>query len=179
MTQSNEVVVRYPHLAGMLQDLEHRAEAALADPGEDIATQIMERILAAGDEAELFELQEAGTISGQDFIERPFTLHGDGIRWQKSNPGFVAAGAFPFYTLLTVQDAQTGETLTLNTGGKTLLTVLWKLESLHGFDPVNWPNGRPFMLLSHPTQVGYSWLSLKPLAMKMPEETRKNGRKAA
>ena len=178
MTQSTEVAVRYPNLADMFTDLNERAAAVQDEPTEDIALQIMERILAAGDEAELFELQDAGTVAGKDFTDQPFRVQGYDIVWQKSRPAFVDAGAFPFYVLMHVTDLKTGQKITINTGGKTLLSVIWKLGHLRGLDEYEKAGGRRFMLTSHPTDAGYEWLSLTPLAMAMPEDTKKKSARA-
>lgn len=153
-----ELERQYPRMADMVRDL--RASAALIDGEEqrmaDIS-EILENILSAPSEAELFQAQEANGLSTQDFVNTPFRLRATDIQWRNST---FDAG-FPVYASMRIRQDDGTETR-LNGGGWSFVSVLYKLLSFGSFDGYE-DEGRPFIIVEKQTQSGYTVLLLKPL----------------
>ena len=132
-------------------------EAGLADEqGPVTQLSIMESMLVAESEEELFAAQEAGTTSSQDFLNRPFRLSRGGIEFKRARPEFVSQGGFPFYAILQVEDMQSGERRVVSSGSYSVLAVLNKLLEFdddsrdferRSFAPFEDEGGRPFMFV--------------------------------
>lgn len=157
----------------MLRDLKARAQdAEELGNGNDFVVQIMANIIAADTFEEIFEAQSPDGPSSKTFIDRPFLLTADGIRWMRSAPAYVAEGAIPHYALLTVQDLETGDYVTLNAGGNSTVTALWKLEKKGYFDQ---PRGLRFSAI--PTQSGREVIILRPVVIPTVPAAKPNGKK--
>lgn len=160
-------VVPTQHLAEvrlLLTKLKNEVEFAADQPGTTAAWQIMESMLAAENEEELFDRQEAGAIASKDFTLRPFRLQEGDIQWKKSSQGFVEQGAFPFYALLHVTDMESGDHVVIDSGSPSVIGVLSKLIDLKGFERFEADGGRPFQFVAKPVSSGYSVILLKPVA---------------
>lgn len=159
----------------MVQQLE--IEATIQDGDSiDAALDIMENILSATTEEELFEAQEAGTLSGKNYTNIPFRLRADGIEWKKSGPGFVGEGGFPYYCLLRISDMESTKTQVLTCGGKTFVATVRKLQQLQAFDRFDAEGGRPMQLVGKTVSSGFDVLLLKPLSAQ-PEAARRGAKK--
>lgn len=123
----------------------------------DIAS-IMENILRAESEEEVFARQEAGGVASKDYVNRPFTLQVEGIQWKPTGAAFRADGAFPFYAMLNVVDSETGNEMLINAGGATVVAVLDRLARLGALD-----DARSLMFVEKPVASGYTVILLRPI----------------
>lgn len=87
---------------------------------------ILNNILKATDEVEIFKAANAGTTSGQDYLETGFRLREDGISSRKSTKN--SEGGLPYYYQLSVTDFHTGEPLTVSCGGLSAVAVITTLR---------------------------------------------------
>lgn len=133
-------------LHSMVSMLEIEASLQDGNDSAEFVAELMDKMLTAETEEELFGMAEVGTIPGKDFVARPFRLKNDGIRWMRSRADLVAQGGFPYYALMDVEEIETGQTVTLNCGAKTFVATLFRLQKLGGFD--QYENGRPLMIKS-------------------------------
>jgi hypothetical protein len=147
-------------------------DASAANGGDD-ALYIMDNILAAETEEELFARQEAGATAGRDFVNRPFRLLPENVTWKKSNDGFIKQGGFPFWALLRVLDMETDEYVVIDCGGKSVVAVLDKLLQFddesrplqsRSFERFRAEGGRPLQFVAKPVSSGQAVLLLKPVA---------------
>jgi hypothetical protein len=121
---------------------------------------IMENILRAESEEEVLARQEAGTVASQDYTYRVFFLDKNGIDWKTTAPQYREQGAFPFYALLRVRDAETDKEIVVSAGGATCVAVLDRLVQLGSLN-----KERALMFVEKPVSSGFSVLLLKPVAM--------------
>jgi len=157
----------HPGLAAMIRGL--AVEASFAETNGDAETfvlNIMEGILSAESEDEIFEAQEAGGTSGKDFANRPFTVNDSGIVWRISN--IENDKGFPFYAMMTVTEIATGEEVTLTCGGKTFVCVLRALQMKGALK-----EPKPLVIISTPSPNG-AFLSLRPY--RVAKTTGKRGK---
>ena len=141
----------------------------------DVAS-IMENILRAETEDEVFARQDAGTVATKDYVNRPFRLTPEDVTWKMTGPAFREAGAFPFYALIKVTDVQSGDSLILNGGGATFVAVLDRLIQLGGLSGYENEGGRTLMIVEKPVASGFSVLLLKPVATgKKASATKTSG----
>jgi hypothetical protein len=147
------------------------------------AMAIMENILRAETEEELFERQNAGTISSKDFTLRPFRLLPENIDWKKSNPGYVEQGGFPYYVLLRAVTMDDGADVVLDSGSPSVLSILEKLVEFdsedrpiekRAFERFREDGGRPLQFVEKPVASGYSVIMLMPVTVV--ESKSKRGR---
>lgn len=151
---------QFKNMKSMIDLLKIEVSIGEQDTSTDIAS-IMENILSGESEEEVFARQEIGSTATKDYLNKPFALKAEDITWKASllkGDGFT----FPFYALLRVTDIESGEELTLNGGGATFVSVLWKLQQLSAFD--GFENGRPLILVGKPTASGQTVVLLKPIA---------------
>lgn len=149
-----------PNVGILLRDLDTEA-IAVEESGIDVSLQIMEQILSAETEEDLWRAQNASTISGQEFVDRPFLMKSSQIDWKRSRENYIAQGGFPFYFLARVLDLGTNEEVVVNCGGKTVVAMVRKLQKLGAFD--QYENGRPLMLKSNGgTESGNEYLTIHP-----------------
>lgn len=175
-TDVAEPVPHFPHLAGMVRDLNGRA-IAREETGESIATQIMEQILAADTFEDLFRAQEAGTVAGKNYTDRPFILRPENVEWRRSRDVFIEAGGFPFFFFARVQDVETGDEIVINCGGQTVVAMMYKLTT----SPQYWtdaPDGRMFSLRSNSAaESDFEYLTIHPVrSVASAPATGKRGR---
>lgn len=158
-----------PNLTAMVRALVSQASFDETSGGTDeFVMDIMERILSAETEDEIFEAQEAGGIAGKDVAGRPFRVRLEDITWRRSNVANIDNGGLPIYALMKVIMLDTGEELVINCGGKTFVPVLFALINRNAFD--KYPDGRPFVIRATPTAAGQR-LSLLPY--REPQSGRK------
>lgn len=127
----------------------------------------MERILAGESEEEVFEAQNLASVATKDWTDKPFFLRADDVQWMKST---LEDGAFPFYAILNVRDMETNEMVSLNGGGLSFVTVLWKLIDMGAFDKFE-DDGKPLVLKKKATSRGYEVVLLMPYAL--PKSAKK------
>lgn len=178
--------VALPQIAAMIRDLDSRAQQA---SGSDAAMSIMESILGATDEEDVFRNAEAGTIASKDFLEIPFRLKYDGIAWHRSADRYIEAGQFPIYAMLTVTRVDTDERVVINAGGLSVTAVLFRLsqfeadasreEDAKPFSPYAADGGRPFQFVGRATQSGNTVVILKPVALGAAPKARSRARASA
>jgi hypothetical protein len=96
----------------------------------------MEGILQGQTPDEVFEAQQLTALSSQDYLEEPFYLKADGISWRYS----ALADGFPFYAMITATERESGEEITVNGGGFSFVTTLFRLQTLNWFDPAKHPH---------------------------------------
>lgn len=148
---------QFTEMASMIARLQ--LETQLPDDGfrVDIAS-IMENILRADTEEEIFARQDAGSVASKDFTNRPFFLKSSDVTWKMTAAGFREQGAFPFFALLKVRDADTGQDVVVNAGGATVVAVLDKLTRIGALD-----EERCLMFVEKPVTSGFSVILLRPV----------------
>lgn len=170
-----ETVPQFPHLANMVRDLNSRA-VAREETGESVVTQIMEQILAADTLEDLFRAQEAGTVAGKSYTDRPFLLLPENVEWRRSRDVFIEAGGFPFFFFARVRDLETGDDVVINCGGQTVVAMMYKLTT----SPQYWadaPDGRVFSLRSNSAaESDFEYLTIHPVRTVAAPATGKRGR---
>jgi hypothetical protein len=171
--ESTAVVSKKDHsaLRLMVRELARITEEDGGD-SNDFIMGLMDKILSAGSEEEIFASAESGMVAGKDFAGRPFYLRREDISWKKASQGFIDGGAFPFYAIFTVTEIVTGQEATLDTGGKSLVAQLFALYNTPNdrikddlLDPVKYPNGRPLVIMSHESDAG-AYITLRPVVQK-------------
>lgn len=175
-----------PHIRSLIGKLELEATV----DSKSSTYSIMERILAAETEEEIFDAQEAGSIGSKDHTLQPFRLQASGIEWKKSGQVYIDQGGFPYYALLHVTDIATGEELVINAGGPSVVSVLSNLLSLDGderpiekrpFERYREEGGRPLQFVPKPVASGFSVILLRPVKTDSPgvaESKSSRGRKS-
>lgn len=126
---------------------------------------IMDQILSATSEDEIFAAANAGTIAGKDVAGRVFLIHEHD--WMRSAPGYIAQGAFPFYALCKVTFLDTGDNAVVNCGGFTFVSVLDALDRNGHLE--KHPDGYPMVLEVRQTQNGMDVVIPRPF--KMPQNS--------
>lgn len=145
-------------------------EVSFTEENGGTALSIMESMLAAESEEELFDRQEAGAVSSKDFVLRPFRLLPENIQWKNSNKAYIEQGGFPFYALITVTDMETGDRVVIDSGSPSVISILSKLvefddpsRAVRSFEPHRERGGRPLQFVEKPVSSGYSVILLKPV----------------
>jgi hypothetical protein len=128
--------------------------ATLDNSGNTAVLSIMDNILAAETEDDIFAAANAGTTSGKDYLDRPFLLPSENIDWKLSGAVFREQGNFPFYALFRAIDMGTGEEITVNCGGFSFVTTLWQLSALGHLDKYDADGGMPLVIRSKPAANG-------------------------
>lgn len=137
--------------------------------GIDVQLDILESILAAESEEEVFERQTLGGISSKDYVNIPFRLRSEGIDWKRS--AFQGSKNFPYFMLLHVVEMGSGEEKVITAGGVTTVGVMARLQELDSF--AAWePEGKPLMFVSKTAMSGYDYLLVQPV--KLPEQTKQS-----
>lgn len=149
---------KYAHLLNMVTTLNN--EAMVQGSSDFDIDGFMEQILAGETDEEVFGAQELGSIASKDYLNAPFFLKADGIKWMRS----TVANGFPFYALLTVRDQESGEEFMLNAGGMSATSVVYRLEELNYFNPEEYPEGRLLQFVGKPTASGNTVVLIKPVA---------------
>lgn len=126
--------------------------------------EIMSRILDATDEESLFAAANAGTTPTKEFLNVPFMLKSDDVVWKRSRSEYIETGGFPWYALMRVTNLQTGEEQTLNGGGFSFVSTLWKLGELGVMQKYDEDGGMPLICEGKPAGRGTVVL-LKPFKM--------------
>jgi hypothetical protein len=144
-------------------------EAQETEKSDDFVMDLMETILSADTFDDIFAAQDAGMLSGKDFCNRPFYLSADGVSYKRS----TKEGGLPFYAMLNVTEVATGETVTINCGGKTFLAVLHALLAKGYFDASEEnPLGRAVVLIGTESENG-AYLSLRPYVVAKAKASAK------
>jgi len=149
---------------------------------DNAIVKIMSGILGATDLNEVFAAANAGTTAGKDFLNVPFLLqgselgeNGSDIQWKKSAAVYAEGNGFPWYTLAKVTDLQTGEQRTINCGGFTYVSVIYRLQELNAFDEFVEQGGMPIILSGKQTGAGFTVVIPALYVMpKMPETRGKS-----
>ena len=167
-----------------------RLNFSAAEQGDNRNTSlaIMDSILAAETEEELFERQEAGLISSKDYTLRPFRLLPEAITWKPSAQGFIDQGGFPFYAILRVTDMETGDTVAVDSSAPSVISVLdkmlqWDDEgrplAQRAFERFRADGGRPLQFVAKQVASGFSVVMLKPVITEAPKTARSTRGRAA
>lgn len=167
---------KYPNLKFMLQRVAQEASWAgdAAQQNQAIQMDILERMLSAETEEELFALQEAGGISGKDYVNTPFRIGAGDITFKESK---IVGSGLPFYAMLNVVEEASGNAVTVTTGAVNVIGVLHTLlvwndddrpAEKRSFAPWDDFGGRLFQFVEKQTASGNSVLMMKPLEMKPP-----------
>lgn len=177
ITPANNAAANLPEVRALIRRLEMDAvtETATAD-----RFAIMEAILAAESEDELFEKQEAGTVSSKDYLNKPFRLLPENITWKKSGQSYIDQGGFPFYVLLRVTEMATGDDIVIDCGSFSVISVLDKLLEFdtedrepekRSFERFRADGGRPLQFVGKQATNGTVVL-LKPVAIEAKPKQR-------
>lgn len=145
---------KYPVLHRMVTQL--AIETDLGERDYDVES-IMETILSGETAEEIFANQELGSIASQDYLGKPFYLKKEGITWMKST---LESGAFPFFAMIRVRDLETDEEVTINGGGTSFVSVLWKLADVGWLD-----DEKALILEGKQTGRGFTVVLVKPYAL--------------
>ena len=164
-TEREALEKKFVNLRRMVNQLS--TEVDLEGPAFDVDA-FMERILSGETEEEVFEAQELGSIATQDYLGKPFFLRPDDVKWMRSTIE-DAARWFPFYAFLKVRDLESGEMVSLNGGGTSFVTVLWRLLDMGAFNGFE-DDGRAFVLEGKKTGKGFDVVLLKPY--KLPKTAK-------
>jgi hypothetical protein len=158
-----ELQKQYPALYRMVDAMRTEADIHASAPngGLDIYG-IMDSILSADvditDADALFGLQEIGGMSTKDFIDIPFRLSADNIRWMRST---ITSSPFPFYAQFDVVTVEGDQAVAVNGGGLTFCSMLWKLTDVGYFD--QFPDKTASLVIKgKSTTAGNTVLILKP-----------------
>lgn len=157
---------RFEALYGMVQRLKLEASLEDGDRGDaiDFQMSIVEAILSGETEEEIFQSQEAGGTSGQDFVNRPFRVIADDITFVQT--GIKSSTTFPFYVRMRVVEVATGEEDTITCGGFTIVPVLFALRE-KGFINNEVPKALSFKATQ--TRTGNTRLTLVPFTEPKPK----------
>jgi hypothetical protein len=123
---------------------------------------IMDRILAAETEEEIFAAANAGTVSGKDLAGRPFVLVSDNVEWKTSAEQYRTQGAFPFYALIRCTALDTGDEVVADCGGYSFVATLWALTSRGFLQAYEEQGGMPLVIEAKRMTSGYDVLLLQP-----------------
>lgn len=151
-------------------------EASIEDPtasSENFVYEIMDNILSAETEEEVYEAQEVGTTGTKDFVGVAFRLKDANISWRKSgmwDP--TKPGSFPFFAVMTVTRLDTGEDEVVSGGGLTFVASLYRLQQLNAFDSHEADGGKPLVITAKPTGSGFHVLMLKAYKVPAPANSR-------
>lgn len=164
-----------PAIRGLMRKLELEVQASANDPTVQLS--IMENILAATTEEEVYERQETGTVASKEFTNRPFRLRMEDITWKKSADTYINQGAFPYYAILRVTDMETGEEVVIDTGAATVVASLVALIDIdNSGDGKSGPfsrygtDGKPLQFVPKPMASGNVIILLKPV--RLAEEVK-------
>lgn len=115
-----------PEFAAMIETLK---DIAATEDALGASVQIAAGILAAGatgDEDAIFGAADAGTVSGEDYIDIPFRAVHDRITWKKSGDQYENDGGFPYFALVRTWNAD-GDPMVLSCGGQSVVPTLFAL----------------------------------------------------
>lgn len=161
------------NIKNWLDVMRNEAEVSAQENSLNNTFQIISRVFEAEDFDQVFAGQDAGTIASKDFLNVPFLLGEDGIRYQKSN---LDAG-MPYFAFLSVTRLDTGNDVVLNTGSPSVLAVLHKLGQLGYFEKRGDATGRAgFMFVGKPAANG-TVVTIRPVTISVKEESATGGRK--
>lgn len=169
---------KYPGLHRAIMRMSSEAELNVLEGNTLDVYTIMNNILDADidteDDAALFGLQNIGTTATKDFLDTPFYLRGEEIRWMKST---LADSAFPFYAMMTVRTVEGDEEITLNGGGSTFCAMVFKLHDTGYFDRPDFKEkGAALVLKAKPTLSGNTVVLVQPWgARKAPAKRAGSG----
>lgn len=149
---------KYAHVLNMVTALAE--EASVPGASDFDVDGFMESILSGETDEEVFGAQELASLASKDYLNAPFLLKADGIKWMRST---IAQG-FPFYALLMVTDQESGEEVVVNTGGMSSVSVIYRLEELNYFNADEHPDGRLLQFVGKPTSSGNMVVLIKPVA---------------
>lgn len=153
-----------PRATNDVIEFAHTVDAlSTADSGEldKSVLNFMSRILEANDEDAIFAAANAGTTATKEFFNTPFLLKSDGIEWKRSAATYIEQGGFPWYTLVRVTDMTTGEERTLNGGGFSYMTTLYKLWKVGILAKYDEEGGMPLVMEPKATAKGFAVVLLK------------------
>lgn len=145
-----------PEFAEMINTL---ADVATSEnDGLGASVQIAASILAAGSRGvdAIMEASDAGTTSGEDYLNTPFRVRTQDVSWRKSGDQFKDQGGFPYYALVRTTDVD-GTPMVLSCGGQSVvptLFALWDNDHLEG-------DGLVFVLSTVRTGSNYDLLKLR------------------
>jgi hypothetical protein len=129
----------YETVTTMIQELRALAElqAESAEGKNDFLVKLMAGILNAETLEDMFTAQSpdnGGMIASKNFIDRPFKLSVGDIVWKLSDEKYRKNNSgLPFYAILQqVVEVETGEEHTIDAGGLTVVTTLFKMVK-HGW----------------------------------------------
>jgi hypothetical protein len=148
----------------MLRKLALEAEVVASEDKGSFSLQIMEGILNATSAEDVFAAQEQGSLSGKDYVDRPFSLMYGGIEWVRSD----LEQGLPVYARLTVVDMEDGQERTLTCGGQTFVATLHRLMEINYWEVSDVDSdgvARTFRFQVKPTVGGNTVLLLKPYVM--------------
>lgn len=146
----------------------HTVDAlSTADSGEldKSVLNFMSRILAADDEDAIFAAANAGTTATKEFFNTPFLLKSTDIEWKRSAATYIEQGGFPWYTLVRVTNMSTGEEMTLNGGGFSYMTTMYKLWKTGILAKYDEDGGMPLIMEPKATAKGFAVVLLKKFNM--------------
>lgn len=169
---SGELIVNedHPALRMMIRALALQSSFDDSASADDFAMRVMEGVLQAETEQDVYDAQEVGMTAGKDFTDRPFFLYEEDISWKRSAEAYISQKAFPFYAILNVTEIDTGEVVTLDCGGKAFVSALYRLTQMDNPDPFDldkYPNGKPLQIKAKPVPAG-TVLFLKPVNLAAP-----------
>lgn len=138
---------------------------------DDFVMDIVESILSAESEEEIFEAQEAGTTSGKDFINIPFRLLEENLTFLRTAEQYRTPGTLPFYVRMDCARLDNGEWATITTGGNSVVAVLYALRKNAILERYNDQGGRPLVIVAKQGAVN-EYLLLKPYAVAQPKASK-------
>jgi len=146
-----------PAFQAMIDDLAGVATQDALSASVSIADGIL-AAAAGGDEDAIFEAANAGTISGEEYIDIPFYAKHDAIQWNKTSEQYLKEGAFPYYALLRTE-TEDGTPFVLNIGGQSTVPTLYALWS-GGILEKYGEKGMPLIMRTVKTGAGWDLIKL-------------------
>lgn len=138
---------------------------------DDFVLDIVESILSAETEEDIFEAQEAGTVSGKDFLNIPFRLLEEELSFVRVAEEYRSPTTLPFYARMTVARLDNGEWETISCGGNSVVSVLFALRKTGALAKYTEDGGRPLVITAKQGAVN-QFLLLKPYAVAVPKPAK-------
>ena len=167
MSTEVEPVTDRPALTAMVRDLAARVKidemtGANRRTTDEFVMDVMESILTATSFEEIFAAQDAGGVSGQDFVGRPFIVRSaEDIEWLEST--YKNEHTLPAFARIQVTEVATGEHISLACGGNTFICTLKRLQDRGYFD-----TPQQLVIVPKNSPAG-SYLQLKPYRRSLVE----------
>lgn len=145
-----------PEVVAIVNDLKN-----VATEEDNLAVQfsIMGNILSAETEEDILAAGDAGTLSSDEYVGIPFRVKDSAITWKFTADRYLKEGAFPFFALVNIVDAD-NKPQTMTAGGMSVVATLYALQK-KGIIAQYGEQGMPLVIDSKKTNAGFDVLFLR------------------